>query len=278
MIVEHKTTSYAIDADSTYVRMLPINSQNLTYCWAAREEGLPDYGRVVYDVTRNPPIPRTKVPKTPSEMYELAREKAEFVRVELQYTEQQIDEWHRSAVSHVADIERRLKSNGPWERNDGSCNNYNRECAFLDVCCGRAKLVDLVPTAHKSARLEQSHHSLKQWQACHRLYAYEYVFNARIRTSYRNLRIGDAFHHFLGVRMSRKDDTDIALPESHPVFADGEPIVAYVRGLFDAYKAKWGPAKADPTCEAKMIAEANINVVKKGLHIIGRYDGVELPF
>lgn len=44
------------------------------------------------------------------------------------------EEWLTETEATIDEIERRIREDGPWEKNDGSCHAYNRDCPFIRDC------------------------------------------------------------------------------------------------------------------------------------------------
>lgn len=43
-------------------------------------------------------------------------------------------EWLVETETTIEEIERRIREDGPWEKNDGSCHAFNRDCGYIRDC------------------------------------------------------------------------------------------------------------------------------------------------
>lgn len=164
-IIEHKTTSDAIDSGSDYWQKLTFDSQISRYYVSARQLGF-DVSTIVYDVVRKPAIRPKNITKadraqatadgnyfglkltttcpereTP-QMYGARlvadmkdRPEFYFARNEVTRLQSDLDDyaWEQWAIMKQISESDRF---GRWYRNVGSCMSFGR-CEYLDICAGR---------------------------------------------------------------------------------------------------------------------------------------------
>lgn len=165
-IIEHKTTSEAIDSGADYWDKLTFDSQISRYYLAARNLGY-DISTVIYDVVRKPGISPRNITKaaraqatadghyfgvkltatcpeheTP-QMYGARlladlKERPEFyfARNEITRIQADLDDfaWEQWAIMKQISESDRF---GRWYRNTNSCNQWNKRCEYMDLCAGK---------------------------------------------------------------------------------------------------------------------------------------------
>lgn len=138
-VLETKTTSDSLDADSDYWLRLRVDTQISGYILAARELGH-NVQSVIYDVIRKPGIrPRNK--PTPESLEDFAaRLRADitsrphfyFARREIPRLEVDLSDFHRELFRIAADIAESAAS-GVWYRNTAACVHPYR-CEYFNLC------------------------------------------------------------------------------------------------------------------------------------------------
>ncbi len=166
-IVEHKTSSAALEAGSTYWQQLRMDSQVSCYFLGAKSLGH-DVAGCLYDVLAKPaqrPLKATPVEsrkfKANGVLYANQREHDEtpeeyrarlveavssepgryFIRGEVVRLEEELREFHLEVWQQAKTIHEMRRLNFA-PRTNSSCFAYGRACAFWDVCTKSASLED----------------------------------------------------------------------------------------------------------------------------------------
>lgn len=139
-LMEHKTTSESIEADSDYWKRLRLDQQISGYYHAARRLGY-DVQTVIYDVIRKPSIR----PKLVNKVRETAEQYGErlladigerpdfyYARREIPRLQNDLDQFAAElwAMTQIVGHSERYKM---WPRNTAACVHPYR-CQYLDVC------------------------------------------------------------------------------------------------------------------------------------------------
>lgn len=177
-VIEHKTTTEAIEPGSDYWRRLRLDSQVSIYIASAREQGF-DVDACLYDVIGKPRLrPLKATPpdqvkrrkdgepyagqrladETPDEyrarLIEAIEEDpaAYYQRLEVPRFPEELAET-RSDLAQLTGQIMGYRLAGRWPRNPDACHRYGRFCEYHAVCCGEASLDDpcrfvAVPDVH----------------------------------------------------------------------------------------------------------------------------------
>lgn len=167
LVVEHKTSSEAIDAGDTYWRRLTLDSQVSTYLEGAAALGV-RVDACLYDVLGKPglrPLKATPVEarrmkkdgtpyanqrnedESPEEFRERLRthlaegidryfKRAEIVRLEDEAAEAAFDDWQTARAIRESQLADR------WPRNTDACERFHRLCPYFSACIGTEPIDD----------------------------------------------------------------------------------------------------------------------------------------
>lgn len=137
-LLEHKTTSEAIDPAANYWDRLKLDNQISKYIINGRLRGI-DIQEILYDVIRKPTIKQTKKETEHDYFFRLQEDIAE--RPEFYYAQRSLARHDSELIEHMRDdwqLAEQIswhRQHKVWPRNPSACTMYG-SCEYFDLCTG----------------------------------------------------------------------------------------------------------------------------------------------